>query len=125
SSEIDVIVVGQPVLVELRGRDIREWRSGISPREHRRQHRGGNVVGWIQLKALGGDVIGGRLAGQEEVGAWRPVWVDDAFGKQIRNALAVTWLVGCEDVVEGAVFSNDHYDVPNWSAGFLSYGKWR
>src|ERR1700687_862162 len=125
SGEIDVIVVGQPVLVELRGRDIREWRSGISPRKHRRQYRVGNVVGWIQLKALGAGVSGGRLAGQEEVGAWCPVWVDDAFGKQIRNALAMTWLVGCEDVVEGAVFTNDHNYVLNGSAGLLSCcGKW-
>ena len=81
--------------------------------------------------AVGAGVGGGGLAGHGEVGAGGSVGVDDALGEQVGDGIAAGGLVGGEDVVEGAVFADDHDDVFDGSgglgfaSGFLSGGRKR
>src|SRR5713101_6114694 len=119
--QVDVIVVWKPVLICFSGRDIRERRGGISAGKNWRQDRVGDVAGWTHLKSVGARVGGRRLAGQGEVGSWRSIFVDDAFGEQIPDAFALGWFVGGEHMVKGPVFSNDHDYMLDRGLGFVSF----
>ena len=60
---VDVIVVRQTILIKLGRRHIREGWRAISPGKDRRQYGIRGVAGWIQLIAVGAEVVGGGLTG--------------------------------------------------------------
>src|SRR5579864_5147326 len=115
--QVLVVLVGQAVLNRHGAGDIGEWGRGIATGENRRQNRIRGIAGGTQLISVGVRVASGGLARQEKVGPGSSVWLDDALGKQIRNALAMTRLVGCKYVVEGAVLSDDDDHVLDGSSG--------
>src|ERR1700693_6590334 len=108
-----VIVVGQAVLIFLGDVDVGEGRRGISASEYRRQDLIGHVVRRIQIIIVWSGVDRRRLAGQEEVWARLSVFIDYAFGEKVGKRFPCFRLVGCENVIEGTVFSDDHDDMLN------------
>src|SRR5579872_2018202 len=109
--QVNVVIGGQGLLVELGRLDVRKWRRGVSTGEDWRQHGIWSVVGRTQLKTVGAVVGCGRLGCEAEVRTRCAVCVDDALGEQIRNSLARYRLVCREYVIEGAVLSDDHDHV--------------
>src|SRR5262249_31348553 len=91
----------------------RNERNRGAAREWNRQ----NVVGELGLRGAEKEgifraVVGGsELLGFIEVRAGRAVRVDDSFREKIPDGLAVLGLVGSKDVIERAVFTDDHDDM--------------
>ena len=90
------------------------------------------LSGGFSRYVFGPGICGFGLVSKGEIGAGSSVAVHNAFGKQIRNCLSGNGFVGGEDVIEGAVLSNDDDHMLNGGCGFcrlsgaLSGGwKWR
>src|SRR6266478_6732347 len=63
--------------------------------------------------------ISGVLSGKRILWAGCAVLIDDLLGEKIVNVLSVLWLVSGKNVVETAIFSNNHYDMLDGGAGEL------
>ena len=58
-----------------------------------------------------------HLMGFYEVGSRSAIGFDDAFREQVPNCLVALGHVGGENVVEAAIFTDDHDDVFNRRGG--------
>ena len=89
------------------GGNIWEWSGGVSAGEHGRQNRICGVIGRIQRISSGTIVNRGRLVGGGKIWAGLAPLGDDALGEEVVNSLTSFGLIGGEDVIEGAILSDD------------------
>src|SRR5258705_385067 len=104
---IDVVVVGKTVFKCLSGGHVGERSGGVSARKGWWQDGIGRVVEGTETEPVVIAVDGGGLGGQSKVRPRRAIFVHNALGEQVVDALSPFRFVGGEDVIEGAVLADD------------------